>query len=821
VVTLAGALMLGIGLGRAWPSLWAWGALLIGCLAVTGFWLCRSRHRPARCWGLVGVFAFGATWCILQTQHVEPDHITRYLPIEQSTLATVEGRISSSVYLASADRGPFGRFSYKSPTTLAKLTLDRLCLDERPTPVSGAILLKIQGSDARLTKGQHVRATGWLSRVRAAGNPGEVDYRRQLADRGMHGRMTLPGPANRTIVEDQATPWAWAAHWQGLRHWLQQRVRSSLALGLSDRSRVLALLETVLLGVKTDANRDLRQQFKSVGLAHLLAISGAHLGILLAILWGLARLVGLGPRSVTLVLLITVACYLLIVPARVPILRASIMAGFLIGGRGLGRQGDALTMLALAAMVVLCWRPSDLFDPGFQLSFTAVAGLILFVQPVSHWLWGPPVWDPDHVTLGQHLWRRAVDYLAVCLVALMVVSPIVAYHFQTVHPLAVVLSILALPAFAAVLAVGYLKIVAGLFWPSVSLVLSGPAGWAGQSLAALVEQASTWPGADWQLLHQPTWPWSLALLAFVAALLAGWFAHRRLALLMAVALLAGWTWLAQHPAHRPAGWDAQDKPLVTLRMLAVSDGTCYLLTSKGQTLLFDCGSRTYLNVGRQTILPVLRATDAGPVDAMVLSHPDLDHFSGALTVARRWPVHRVLTTPQLLRDAGRDPTGTTGFLVNQLNAIGLKPQAIEQGWTMQLGAAKLKALWPPSRYQPKRTNDGSLVLSIRVAGRRILLNGDIQQTAIKRMLSRAMPLRADVTDLPHHGSFVKASPRWLRAVDPEVALQSSGRARAGEDPWASLLQAHDVKRWITHQRGMVTVKIYANGRMQLQAFRRR
>jgi len=91
--------------------------------------------------------------------------------------------------------------------------------------------------------------------------------------------------------------------------------------------------------------------------------------------------------------------------------------------------------------------------------------------------------------------RRAADYAAVSLVATATAMPLVAYHFQMVNPLAVLLSLLALPVLTAVLTLGYLKVLCGMALPSLALVLSGPLRWVGRVLALLVEEAAGWPGS--------------------------------------------------------------------------------------------------------------------------------------------------------------------------------------------------------------------------------------------------------------------------------------------------------------------------------------
>jgi hypothetical protein len=144
---------------------------------------------------------------------------------------------------------------------------------------------------------------------------------------------------------------------------------------------------------------------------------------------------------------------------------------------------------------------------------------------------------------------------------------------------------------------------------------------------------------------------------------------------------------------------------------------------------------------------------------------------------------------------------------------------VAAGWREFAGGAELELLWPREDFAPRRANDTSMVLSIRAAGRRLLLNGDIQEEAIDGLLSRNIVLKADITDLPHHGSFVEASPRWFHAVAPSVVLQSTGPARLIVDRWAGMIDPARTRRLISDREGMVEVVAARDGAISWSSFK--
>ncbi len=578
---------------------------------------------------------------------------------------------------------------------------------------------------------------------------------------------------------------------------------------------------------------------------HLAAISGAHLAILLGLIWFAARLLFGRPTWGAAAVLVALGLFLLTVPSRVPIIRSGIMAGLFAIGFGCGRVVTAVNLLSLSAVIVLIWRPGDLFDAGFQLSFGAVAALILFTRRVSHWFWPEPLMGPPRPTWS----RYAADYVAASTVASVTVLPIVAYHYELITPLAVLLSVLVLPVVTILLGLGYAKILIGVVSPTLGRLLAGPLAWFADTMIGLVDHATTWPGATLELQRPPSVAWALATIGVVAAVLAGRFAHRRAALCAAVLICVIWLLLTAAPPTSASRWAidlvqpqrARDRRVpLRVSMLAVGDGACYLVrlnganeagrderaqistsgdqTSGSHVIMFDCGSQRHLNMGRQTVLPVLRRLGVGRIDTLVISHADLDHLGGTLDVLERVPIGRVLVSPYLLATARQQPTSPTGYLIEQLEQRQVPVYSVGRGWSEKRGGARLDMLWPPPDLAKAPPNDTSIVLRISAGGRRLLLAGDIQQRAISGLLQSGDDLRADICDLPHHGSFVDVSPKWLQAVEPSIVLQSSGYWRLEFDKWQPVLQSSKVKRFVTARDGFVQVAVDPEGNVSSRSF---
>ena len=831
---MAGCFVLGIVLWRGSGGFWVWWGLtgLLVLAAGAALWRERGAGPAGERWARVARVAllgatvcFGAAWVGARAGGVEPGGLSRYVWPE-GALAQVEGVVVDGPQIVTAKRGYFEGYGYEPPPTLLELRVDRLVRDDvagGPVEADGTLVVKVEEAAPGLHRGQRLRVRGWLSTLMPPSNPGEFDYAGWQAGRGVVGRLTVPTRGN---VDVLAEPGAvdrvsdvLAALVEG-RGWIAERARWSLGLGLTPGSEVTGLLETLLLG-ETAADIDpLRERFREVGLAHILSISGAHLGILMGLVWMAARAVTGHPPRAAVVVLAVLVMYLLAIPIRVPVARAAVMAGLYFAGVAAGRRPGPTRLLSAAAVLVLLWRPLDLFEPGFQLSFVVVWALLMYVRPVSHWVYPEPLIQPVVPGVGAVVARRAADLAAVSVVAFVTALPLVAYHFQMVAPLALVLSTLSLPVLTGLLGLGYLKVLAGFVLPSVSLVLAGPLRWVGGALAALVEEAHTWPGAGITLTQPVSAAWVAGCLAVGVAWFGGAFrgrGTRRWRGVAAGVLVAGWLAVEQG-AWRWGG----EGPAATLTMLAVGDGSCYLLESGGHTLMFDCGSQALPLIGRRSVVPTLKRLGVDRLDVLILSHADLDHYNGTLDLLDGVPVEQVWVSRDLPADAAAHPDWTTAHLMRQLSLRGHSPRVIEAGYTDTLGAAELTVLWPPPAgiFESVKGNELSVVLRVDVAGRRLLLNGDVQQAATVELLRRPGALDADVADLPHHGSVVDASPDWLAAVSPRIVLQSTGPVRLHRDRWADLLAPNPaIDRYLTARHGMVQVHVGRDGTLGVVTFR--
>jgi competence protein ComEC len=568
------------------------------------------------------------------------------------------------------------------------------------------------------------------------------------------------------------------------------------------------LLETLLLGRRDRLPPSLEAAFRRVGLAHLIAISGLHLGILAGLAAVVLRWIVPSRRWRGGLVIGLVAAYLFVVEARMPVLRAGLMS--IAGATGLvtGRRWRIESLVALSALLLAAWRPDEVARPGFQLSFGVVLGLLRFVPRVQErWFGWIDRLDRDRKPLRHLGGRWVATTVVVAVVAWSVALPIVVHHFGLVSPLAVPLSVLCLPAVAVILTTGFGKIVTAVVLPSASLVLGRAAAMLADLLIWTVLTFDRLPLSE-VYVPRPGTAWTLASLAWVAAWGEGLAGRFRKTWLVVGSILLLVLLRSRLPWPAPAA--------LRLDMLDVGNGACHVVRSGRRTVVFDAGSASDLDVGRHRIVPALRRLDVRAIDAIVISHPNLDHFAAVPDLLEEFPVRLVLLPPAFWDSAALDPGGPEALVLAILAERQVPIATAASGTHLSFGCARAACLHPPPAAAFAVENDGSVVLSVAAAGRRIVLNGDIQTDGASMVMAHHPDLRAEVVELPHHGSLEPAAADYVARLDPVIVLQSTGAARLGRRTQGSPLAG--VEHLVTARDGACWVEIDRSGALSVGRF---
>jgi competence protein ComEC len=256
-------------------------------------------------------------------------------------------------------------------------------------------------------------------------------------------------------------------------------------------------------------------------------------------------------------------------------------------------------------------------------------------------------------------------------------------------------------------------------------------------------------------------------------------------------------------------WPAENEPVAAPRLtfFDVGHGDAVLLRAGRHAWLVDTGTRARdFDAGRSVVLPGLRALGVRRLDALALTHVDLDHVGGAAAVLSGIPVGELWLS--------RETHAAPALRPLRLEAArrGVRVRIVAAGAALGAPELALRVHWPPAELQPATTNAGSLVLQVGAPGRCALLGGDAPG-AVERALAAQLP-RCDVLKLGHHGSATSSDPAWLDALEPAVAVASAGRRPRSPLPHPAVrarLRARAITLWETRRAGALEVELARPG----------
>ncbi|RNC82695.1 MAG: ComEC/Rec2 family competence protein [Phycisphaera sp.] len=772
------------------------------------------RETPSKSALLASLLFIGAGAADVHLGPWPSDSLARSLPGagEPSMVIEVEGIVTSTPELSRQKIGALSGYIPEHVRTSSRahftLRVHRIRSDDQWRDASGGLRVFVDLEDGwqgnRVNSGDHLRLTGNARGQALSANPGERDFAHYSRDRGRVGFITTsPG-----LIEHAESNSAWTRTEGMLRGWrgaVQSRARSIIGDAVEGDAKAEAVARALLLGRQHSGEYDVTGAFRRVGLAHLLAVSGFHVAVAAAMALLAIRLTGDRGWIEPMIVCAALAVYVAIVPMRAPIFRAAMIVLVVLLADALGRRHDRISLLSWLAIAWLAFRPSDLFDLGFQLSFGLTWWLMLLAEPRSQDT--PELDEMSRADVAKWIVLNPVRTAAACW---SLALPTVVYHIGLVSPLAVLATLVTVPLIIASMWVGFVVLLLGVVIPPLAPLMSGTLRFVTGSAAEVVLWFDSLTLAT-LTMRDVTLAWTIAATCCVIWL---WRRARFRDLRWAAVVVGLLVWFG---AEQWAGSGTTGNA-AEIHMLKVGDASAFVVRSGGDALLWDCGSWSP-DVGRTDIPDACRALGSTRVDTIVITHANIDHYMGVLDAARLLRVRTVITGESFLAQARSNPESTPAFVLSELERMGVEHRVAVRGDEIEVGDASLRVLHPPAGFDPRAENDASLVamLESESTPARALLTGDIQREAMAMLMESGDDLRADVIELPHHGSAHDAAYAFVEHIDPPIVLQSTGMRRVGDARWDHVREGRE---WfVTEHDGCASVYLTKQGTIRADSYR--
>lgn len=558
---------------------------------------------------------------------------------------------------------------------------------------------------------------------------------------------------------------------------LRTAIGNALALGTSGERR--SLVVGVVLGADEGIDPALRDAFRASGLYHLLAVSGQNIVFIGFGVLGLAYVAGLRRAIGHTLAIAAILAYALAVGWHPSVVRAAVAGCLASVAWLLSRPSDRWHTMAVGAVVLLAWTPRSLLEPGFQLSFAAVAAIFLAL-PRLH-----------RIHEGYPVRRGLVEVVGISAACGAATAPILWLQFGTIPLWTVPANALAEPAMPILLGCGLGAAVLAPVIPPAAVALSWLAGAAAAWIAFCARLVASLPYAQTSSRTVV-----LTIGGVLVALAAAWAlpSYRRVATVITAVALAPLIWVGWWALHPPPSWSPPAG--LRLSMLDVGQGDGILLETPQGALLVDAGPPE-ARVDRQ-----LRRLGLHALAALVITHAHRDHVGGAEAVLRKLDVGQVIDPMQpgagiderVMRAAARE------------RRVPLVPARVGQSYA--LGRLRIRVLWPDRAGSPDEDpHRHGAVLLVSYGSIDVLLTGDSESE-----VTRSLPLRqVEVLKVAHHGSSDPYLADALRVLRPRVALISVGAHNDYDHPRA------DTVATLRSRRGLALYRTDQHGRIVLES----
>jgi competence protein ComEC len=808
-VTVVIAIGAGIALDRHWQPAWSFWILAAVVSLAAALLCCRREYGRLGTWGVVLLWAclggarHHATWSLR-----ERTDISQYAGAEPHPVALV-GCIHTPVETVAADQDAFTPAWMRLDRSVCQVRCETLLSGTEELPVSGTVRLDVSGHLLQADVGDRVRILGALARPRPPQNPGAFDFQTWLRDRGIDCLVRTDHPDAVQRLETGRGVWRHVARW---RHELRQECRRVLVEHL--QPRCVPVAASLLLGDRTGMPDEIDTAFIESGTMHLLAISGLHVSLLAGMLYLGCRLLNVSPVTTAVILLVGIGGYAFITDHRAPVIRAAVLAAVVVSALPSAQRVSGMNTLAVSALVVLLWRPTDLFDIGAQLSFLAVVGILCSVRWMAQWRRTATVRDtaltPEPGPLGRWL-GAPLAWLGQCQLMTAAIwlftLPLTMSRFHLASPIGFLLNVVLVPFSAVILAAGFGLLLCGLLLPWLAPV----AGWIFDVTIVLLIDVVAWSAATplgHLYLPGPSDGWLVgwySLLAVGSGLIRLPIPRRWVWRSLALWTVCGLAW----------GLRSTDREDLKCTFLSVGHGCAVLLElPDGKTLLYDAGTLGSGQRAQRAVQEALWSAGRSRLDAVIISHADVDHFSGVAGLLATVPTGEVLFAPSFLDFE----QSSVRSLCDAAASAGVPLRLLWRSDRLRVDPdVSIDVLHPPCGPGDALDNANSIVLRLRYAGRTILLTGDLEDSGLQALFSLpAEPV--DVMLSPHHGSKRANPPELAAWARPKYVVASAGAAGAVK-ALEPIYRASGVVL-STAESGAVMVVVRSSGEMSVSEFAR-
>jgi len=639
----------------------------------------------------------------------------------------------------------------------------------------------------KLAIGNKLKLIGTLRKGRDERNPGEFDYYKYLQSKEIAGILYVREIKN-VIQTDFSVNLFYNSIFEA-RKWISNRIDK-----LHNRETA-SLLKGLLLADRSEIDYRTKESFINSGVIHVLAVSGLHVGFIVLIFMFLFSRVSIYPR--TILIIIGIICFLLITNSPASVFRATIMIVVMFMVYLSNRKYSSLNSLAIAAFILLLINPAEIFNPGFQLSFSAVAS-ILIVYPILS----------SKIKTENKALKFLLLFSAVSFSAQIGTLPFTLIYFQKLSIIALFANLLVIPIIGIIVGLGVLTIFVSIFSTILAIYFGSANMLATNILMEIVNFTGT---QQFSFLFIPNFSIIDGIIFYVyfSVIIYSIQKFNNIYASIILYLLIGLNlyFILQID-------DKQLLPdnLLSIVMIDIGQGDgIFIKFPNGKTALIDAGNANLdFDNGERIITPLLRRLSIKQIDYGFISHVDSDHYKGFLYLIKNGWIKEIYK-PQIDSSQQKDLD-----LEQIINDCEVKLNYYSKT-KMSFGNVRLYILNDTTNYEYKNfdSNNNSGIIKIIHGNNSILFVGDAEKESERLMINEyGKFLKSDILKIGHHGSKSSSSQVFIDQVSPKIGLISAGLNNSFGHPTKLIIDrftSSDVKLYRTDLEGAIIFQ--SNGKL--------
>ncbi len=601
-----------------------------------------------------------------------------------------------------------------------------------------------------LKPGNYLQISGTYYKGREMRNPGEFDYNKYLNSSGISGVLNIYGAKDITILDNHGNIFKSTIF--SLRKFLDLEIKSL------HNKQTASLLKGLLLADRSEIDYVTKTEFINSGVIHVLAVSGLHVGFVAIIFIFLFGRLNIYLRSILTI--IGLLAFMFITGLQPSVFRATVMAVIIIIAFVTNRSTNLFNSLALASIIILVLNPEEIFNPGFQLSFSAVLGIALFYSPIEKTI--------AKLKLRSKVLRYILLFMAVSLSAQIGTLPFTLMYFGKLSIISLVANLFVIPIIAVVVGLGIFTLIINIVSPFAALYFAVANELVTKLLFFIVGLSGSQSFSYIAVKNFSLFD-SLLFYSFLFFLMYSLKKMNSAFMKTTVVILTvlNFMFLSTLDNH-----SLLEEGKLTVFAIDVGQGDAILVKfPKGKTALIDAGNATAsFDNGEKVILPLLEYLGIKKIDYGFISHIDADHYAGFISLVNAGVIRKIfkpLVDTTLAKDLKLEK-----YLREKKVPIEYYKKEI-----LKIDGVRIYVLNTESIIENKTlsTNNKSGVLKIAYGNTSFLFTGDMEKK-IEKVYIRDYKsfLDVDVLKVAHHGSKTGSSSDFLGYVTPEISIISDG-----------------------------------------------